>query len=87
MLPAIRAGLVQVWGIDPKRMELAFGRRIFDRYSEPMHRSASGEPAMTPLASSWRPNRPTWRGSASSLSSALTASCHGVSGWSVFGSR
>jgi S-DNA-T family DNA segregation ATPase FtsK/SpoIIIE len=25
MLPAIRAGLVQVWGIDPKRMELASG--------------------------------------------------------------
>jgi S-DNA-T family DNA segregation ATPase FtsK/SpoIIIE len=34
MLPAIRAGLVQVWGIDPKRMELAFGRGIFNRYSD-----------------------------------------------------
>jgi S-DNA-T family DNA segregation ATPase FtsK/SpoIIIE len=34
MLPAIRAGLVQVWGIDPKRMELAFGRAIFNRYSD-----------------------------------------------------
>jgi S-DNA-T family DNA segregation ATPase FtsK/SpoIIIE len=34
MLPAMRAGLVQVWGIDPKRMELAFGRGIFNRYSD-----------------------------------------------------
>ncbi|GAB2824366.1 FtsK/SpoIIIE domain-containing protein [Actinoallomurus bryophytorum] len=34
MLPAMRAGLVQVWGIDPKRMELAFGRAIFNRYSD-----------------------------------------------------
>ena len=34
MLPAIRAGLVQIWGIDPKRMELAFGRAIFNRYSD-----------------------------------------------------
>lgn len=34
MLPAMRAGLVQVWGLDPKRMELAFGRPIFNRYSD-----------------------------------------------------
>ncbi|MEV5709930.1 FtsK/SpoIIIE domain-containing protein [Actinoallomurus sp. NPDC052274] len=34
LLPAMRAGLVQVWGIDPKRMELAFGRDIFNRYSD-----------------------------------------------------
>jgi S-DNA-T family DNA segregation ATPase FtsK/SpoIIIE len=34
MLPAMRVGLVQVWGIDPKRMELAFGRPIFNRYSD-----------------------------------------------------
>lgn len=34
MVPAMRAGLVQVWGIDPKRMELAFGRAIFNRYSD-----------------------------------------------------
>ena len=34
MVPAMRAGLVQVWGIDPKRMELAFGRVIFNRYSD-----------------------------------------------------
>ncbi len=27
-------GLVQVWGLDPKRMELAFGRSIFNRYSD-----------------------------------------------------
>jgi DNA segregation ATPase FtsK/SpoIIIE, S-DNA-T family len=32
MLPALVAGLVQVWGADPKLMELAYGRAIFDRY-------------------------------------------------------
>ncbi|MBV9011142.1 MAG: cell division protein FtsK [Pseudonocardiales bacterium] len=31
--PAIRDGLVRVSGIDPKGMELAYGRRIFDRYA------------------------------------------------------
>ena len=31
--PAIRAGLVRVSGIDPKGMELAYGRRIFTRYA------------------------------------------------------
>jgi S-DNA-T family DNA segregation ATPase FtsK/SpoIIIE len=31
--PAIRDGLVRVSGIDPKGMELAFGRRIFHRYA------------------------------------------------------
>ncbi|MGH3687726.1 MAG: FtsK/SpoIIIE domain-containing protein, partial [Pseudonocardiaceae bacterium] len=31
--PAIRDGLVQVSGIDPKGMELAYGRRIFHRYA------------------------------------------------------
>jgi DNA segregation ATPase FtsK/SpoIIIE, S-DNA-T family len=31
--PAIRDGLVQVSGIDPKGMELAYGRRIFTRYA------------------------------------------------------
>ncbi len=34
MLPAMYCGLVDVWGLDPKRMELAFGRRIFARYSD-----------------------------------------------------
>ncbi len=32
MLPAMAAGLVQVWACDPKLMELAFGRALFDRY-------------------------------------------------------
>ncbi len=32
MLPAIRAGLVRIHAADPKVMELAFGRAIFDRY-------------------------------------------------------
>ena len=31
--PAIRDGLVRVSGIDPKGMELAYGRRIFPRYA------------------------------------------------------
>src|SRR5262249_49535423 len=31
--PAIRDGLVRVSGIDPKGMELAYGRRIFYRYA------------------------------------------------------
>ncbi|MCO6004488.1 FtsK/SpoIIIE domain-containing protein [Actinoallomurus purpureus] len=34
LLPAMRAGFVEIWGIDPKRMELAFGRGIFNRYSD-----------------------------------------------------
>ncbi|GIH62215.1 FtsK/SpoIIIE domain-containing protein [Microbispora siamensis] len=29
LLPAMRAGLVQVWALDPKRMELSFGRTLF----------------------------------------------------------
>ncbi len=34
LLPAVRAGLVQVWALDPKRMELSFGRALFgDRYA------------------------------------------------------
>ena len=33
MLPAIAAGLVQVWALDPKLMELAFGRALFHRYA------------------------------------------------------
>jgi S-DNA-T family DNA segregation ATPase FtsK/SpoIIIE len=32
MLPAMAAGLVQPWACDPKLMELAFGRVLFDRY-------------------------------------------------------
>jgi S-DNA-T family DNA segregation ATPase FtsK/SpoIIIE len=31
--PAIRDGLIRVSGIDPKGMELAYGRRIFHRYA------------------------------------------------------
>ncbi|MFC4945671.1 FtsK/SpoIIIE domain-containing protein [Pseudonocardia sp. GCM10023141] len=33
LAPAIRDGLVRVSGIDPKGMELAYGRRIFGRYA------------------------------------------------------
>ena len=33
LLPAMARGLVRVHGADPKRMELAYGRAIFDTYS------------------------------------------------------
>ena len=32
LFPAMVAGLVRVWAADPKLMELAYGRAIFDRY-------------------------------------------------------
>ncbi len=34
MLPAIAGGWVQVWALDPKRMELSFGRALFTRYAD-----------------------------------------------------
>ncbi|WP_017590197.1 FtsK/SpoIIIE domain-containing protein [Nocardiopsis ganjiahuensis] len=34
MLPAIADGTAQVWGIDPKRMELAYGRALFAHYAD-----------------------------------------------------
>lgn len=33
LIPGIRAGVVRVWGLDPKRLELAMGRRFFYRYA------------------------------------------------------
>ena len=33
LLPAITSGWVQVWALDPKRMELSFGRALFRRYA------------------------------------------------------
>ena len=33
LLPAIAAGWAQVWALDPKRMELSFGRALFHRYA------------------------------------------------------
>lgn len=34
LLPALRAGLVQIWALDPKLMELSYGRPLFgDRYA------------------------------------------------------
>jgi S-DNA-T family DNA segregation ATPase FtsK/SpoIIIE len=33
LLPAIAGGWVQVWALDPKRMELSFGRGLFHRYA------------------------------------------------------
>ncbi|GAA4156519.1 FtsK/SpoIIIE domain-containing protein [Actinomadura keratinilytica] len=32
VLPLMPAGLVEVWAIDPKRMELSYGRALFERY-------------------------------------------------------
>ncbi|MEV4677225.1 FtsK/SpoIIIE domain-containing protein [Actinomadura sp. NPDC049382] len=32
VLPLMLAGLVEVWAVDPKRMELSFGRPLFERY-------------------------------------------------------
>ncbi|GLW10318.1 hypothetical cell division FtsK/SpoIIIE protein [Microtetraspora sp. NBRC 13810] len=34
LLPAARAGLVQLWAMDPKLMELSFGRSLFHRYAD-----------------------------------------------------
>jgi S-DNA-T family DNA segregation ATPase FtsK/SpoIIIE len=34
MLPALADGTAQVWAIDPKRMELAYGRDLFARYAD-----------------------------------------------------
>jgi len=34
LLPGIVAGWVRVWGLDPKRMELSFGRGLFARYAD-----------------------------------------------------
>ena len=33
LFPAMAAGWVRVWALDPKRMELSFGRSLFDRYA------------------------------------------------------
>jgi S-DNA-T family DNA segregation ATPase FtsK/SpoIIIE len=34
LLPAILGGWVQVWALDPKRMELSYGRDLFTRYAD-----------------------------------------------------
>jgi S-DNA-T family DNA segregation ATPase FtsK/SpoIIIE len=34
VLPAVLGGWVQVWALDPKRMELSFGRDMFTRYAD-----------------------------------------------------
>jgi S-DNA-T family DNA segregation ATPase FtsK/SpoIIIE len=34
LLPGITEGWVQVWGLDPKRMELSFGQDLFARYAD-----------------------------------------------------
>ncbi|MFF4813090.1 FtsK/SpoIIIE domain-containing protein [Kitasatospora sp. NPDC001309] len=38
LLPAVPEGLVQIWALDPKRMELSFGAGLFTKYaSDPAH--------------------------------------------------
>lgn len=34
LLPAILGGWVRIWALDPKRMELSYGRAIFTRYAD-----------------------------------------------------
>lgn len=34
MLPGILGGWVEIWALDPKRMELSFGRALFARYAD-----------------------------------------------------
>ncbi|WP_160050666.1 FtsK/SpoIIIE domain-containing protein [Nocardiopsis sp. FR4] len=34
LLPAVKAGTAQVWAIDPKRMELSYGRDLFAQYAD-----------------------------------------------------
>src|SRR5262245_29113536 len=46
LLPAMVAGLVRVWAADPKLMELAYGRAMFDRYG---HYAATPEAIVTML--------------------------------------
>ncbi|MCY9786675.1 FtsK/SpoIIIE domain-containing protein [Nocardiopsis sp. EMB25] len=45
MLPAVSEGIAQVWAIDPKRMELSYGRDLFARYAD------DGESAVAVLES------------------------------------
>ncbi|GAA2402617.1 FtsK/SpoIIIE domain-containing protein [Nonomuraea africana] len=33
LLPAMRAGLAEIWALDPKLMELSFGQELFTRYA------------------------------------------------------
>ncbi len=33
LLPGVSAGLVEIWALDPKRMELSFGASLFTRYA------------------------------------------------------
>ena len=54
MFPLMRAGLVKVLAADPKLMELAFGRIIFETYGT----YAAGP---TPSRSCWRPPWPVCR--------------------------
>ena len=48
LLPAMQDGLVRILAADPKLMELAFGRAIFDRYG-----TYAADPDA--IAGGWRP--------------------------------
>ena len=64
--PAIRDGLVRVSGIDPKGMELAYGRRIFHRYIgtgtlavlDDCFAAGTSAATRSGLRWSWRPGSP-----------------------------
>jgi S-DNA-T family DNA segregation ATPase FtsK/SpoIIIE len=59
LLPAIEGGWVQVWALDPKRMELSFGRALFHRYA--CQASRHGRPPGSRRHRDARPRGAVWR--------------------------
>ncbi|MGV9302028.1 FtsK/SpoIIIE domain-containing protein [Nonomuraea sp. NPDC004354] len=53
LLPAQEAGLVQLWGLDPKLMELSFGQQLFTRYAATPEQCAE----LLELAVTWMQER------------------------------
>jgi S-DNA-T family DNA segregation ATPase FtsK/SpoIIIE len=79
LLPAILGGWVQVWALDPKRMELSFGKPLFARYADrrptwsrcwktPSKRCTSG-PLSSVASPARSPPRPRSRSSSCSSTS------------------
>jgi hypothetical protein len=66
MLPLMRAGLVKVLAADPKLMELAFGRVIFDAYgayaADPAAIAAMLEAAVADMLLAAIQRERRWRG-------------------------
>ena len=59
MFPLMRAGLVRVLAADPKLMELAYGRVIFDTYGALRRRPRTPSPSCSTRPSpTCRPGRP-----------------------------